>query len=370
MYIGKRVFMVDTPAGRTKYEYEPYDLAKDGDVVVSGYVLGQRISPRLMAIKPSTSQSSTLRYTYKNLFNYTSIGLRENLSGVQYVPPPGTFPSGMGDYATLVQDAGVILTARSVEQSNSYDMGQVYMNETSSQNVGGLIGGVWRVITAITDTPPMTTTVDTVDAQILFEASARNFPFKVRRHTGVIEDLAFTPRGNLESITTGGIVTSRAVYANENSCATLPRTCNEATSIFDAKGNETRYEYHAASGQLLKITPPADANGRVAQVRFDYQPLQARYFDVNGSRTSGSPIYMKVAERHCHDSNFTSESPGSACMGSDEVVRRYHYNHDNLLLTSITTTLPGGRTLRTCLQYDVYGNKIGETQPKGAASCS
>lgn len=369
LYIGKRVFTVDTPAGRTVYEYEPYDLAKDGNVVVGGYQVGQRISPRLKSIKPVSSLVPTLEYTYKNLFVFTSVGLRDDFFGVQYAPPVGTFPSGMGSYAALVQDAGVIESAKRIGERKTYEMGQIYMHESSSQNVGTVLGGVWRVITAITATPPMTTSVDTLEEQILFEADTRNFVSQIRRHTGATDVLSYTARGNVQTITSNGVVTARAAYANEHNCATLPKVCNQATSTFDAKNNETRYEYHADSGQVLRIIPPADPNGKVAEVRYDYQPLRARYFDPAGNRVDGSPIYMKVAERRCHDSNYASASPSATCIGGDEVVTRFNYNHDNLLLTSVATT-SGSKTLRTCYQYDVYGNKLGETQPKGASSCS
>ena len=369
MYIGRRVFTVDTPAGRTLYEYEPYDLAKDGNVVVSGYKLGQRISPRLKSIKPVSSLSPTLEYTYKNLFVYTSVGLRDDIFGVEYPLPVGSFPAGMGDYVTLVQDAGVIETAKRIGENNLYEIGQVYMNESASQNVGSVLGGVWRVITAIATTPPMTTSVDTSEEQVLFEADVRNFPSQIRRHTGLTEVLAYTPRGNLQSVTANGVMTARAAYAYENDCASLPKICNQATSTFDAKNNETRYEYHTASGQVLRIIPPADQNGKVAEVRYDYQPLRARYFDHSGSMVDGPPIYMKVAERHCHDSNYASAAAAATCLGGDEVVTRFSYNHNNLMLTSVATTA-GGKTLRTCYQYDVYGNKLGETQPKGASACS
>jgi hypothetical protein len=369
MYIGKRTFTVDTPGGRTIYEYEPYDLAKNGNVIVSGYTAGQRISPRLKSIKPASSLSATLEYTYKNLFVYTSVGLRDDLFGVQYAPPAGTFPSGMGDYAALIQDAGVIESAKRIDERNSYEMGQVYMNESSAQNVGLLTGGVWRVITAITATPPMITSVDTLEEQVLFEASERNFTSQIRRQTGVTDVLAYTPRGNLKSITSNGLVTARAAYAYENDCATLPKSCNGATSTFDAKSNETRYEYHAASGQVQRVIPPADPNGKVAQVRYEYQPLRARYFDQGGNWVEGSPIYMKTVEKHCHDSNFASPDPTATCSGGDDVVTKFNYNQNNLQLTSVSTT-SGGKTLRTCYQYDLYGNKLGQTQPKGAASCN
>jgi hypothetical protein len=215
----------------------------------------------------------------------------------------------------------------------------------------------------------MTTSVDTTDELVLFEANRRNLPSEVRRHTGLTDVLAYTPRGNLQKITSNGVVTGRAVYTYENDCANLPAICNQPTSTFDAKNNETGYAYHQPSGQILRVTPPADQNGKVAQIRYDYQQLRARYFDDAGNLVDGDPIYLKVAERHCHDSNYASNDHAATCLGGDEVVKRFIYNHPNLLLTSVATTA-AGKTLRTCYQYDVYGNKIGETQPKGASSCN
>lgn len=370
MYMGKNSFSVETPVGTTTYEYEPYDLAKDGDIVVQGFALGDRISPRLHRIKPATSTSPTLTYTYKNLWVYTSVGVRDDLFGVEYTPPTGTFPAGMGGYATLVKDAGVILTSKLIEKMNAYEMGQPYVGDGAAQNLGRVVGGVWQIILNVGSTPSLVTSVNTGDELIFFEANPRNFPMQVRRSTGPIDDLVYTPRGNLQTIATNGVVMSRAVYGNENYCSTLPKICNQATSIFDAKNNETKFEYHTTSGQVSRVIPPADQNGRISEVRYDYQPMRARYFGTGGDRVEGEPIYMKVAERHCHDSNYLSPDSKAHCASGDEVVIRYFYDSNNLLLTSVATTASNGKTLRTCFQYDVYGNKLGETQPKGASSCN
>lgn len=56
------------------------------------------------------------------------------------------------------------------------------------------------------------------------------------------------------------------------------------------------------------------------------------------------------------------------CAGNDEVVINFEYDHNNLLLTGKTVTAlntkGASETLRTCYQYDIYGNLIGETKPK------
>ncbi len=255
MYIGNRTFSVDTPAGTTTYEYQPYDLAKNGDVVVQGYQLGQRLSPRLYKIKPASTTAAALTYTYKNLWVYSSVGLRDDLFGVEYVPPTGTFPSGMGEWANLVQDAGVILTAKLIDQNNSYEMGQAYAGPGAAQNVGLSVGNLSQVIINVGATPSYTTSLTSLDGMFSFEASSRNFVTQIRRPTGPIDNPSRIRRGQRrQSIKTNGTIMSRAVYANEESCATRARSAIRRSSIYDAKGNETRYEYHADSGMVSRIS--------------------------------------------------------------------------------------------------------------------
>jgi len=105
-----------------------------------------------------------------------------------------------------------------------------------------------------------------------------------------------------------------------------------------------------------------------AQTRYEYTQLSAHYYDSSGTKITGTPIWMKTAEKTC----MNSASTGNACSGSDEVVTRYEYDNDNLLMTGTTVTDPvSGATLRTCFQYDIYGNQIGKTQPKtGLTQCN
>jgi hypothetical protein len=57
---------------------------------------------------------------------------------------------------------------------------------------------------------------------------------------------------------------------------------------------------------------------------------------------------MKTAERYCINSNYSSRAPSAACLGGDEVVTQFEYNHNNLLMTGMSVTSADG-TLRTCL---------------------
>jgi hypothetical protein len=367
MYCGESVFEVQTPTGTTTYRYKPHDLAYSGSNLVEGYTPGEQISPRLYKIKPANSTVESIEYTYKNIFQIFVVGVREDT--VFTAADPGTYPTQMGFFERLVQQSGTMVTARVMDRTNEYQMGGTYIGQGSAQNLGSLDGGVWRVIRTVVSDPPYITEVNTKDAKILFEASTRNYVQRVEHNTGVTETFAYT-RGNVSEIKANGTVMSHATYPPAGSCDTNPKTCNLATSVFDAKNNETQYEYHPASGQVSRVIPPADASGKRAELRIDYQQYRARYFDASGNRVEGSPIYLKSAERHCHDSNYASADPSAACAANDEVITRYYYNNNNLLLTSVATTDWSGKTLRTCYQYDVFGNKLGETQPKGAINCN
>jgi RHS repeat-associated protein len=147
------------------------------------------------------------------------------------------------------------------------------------------------------------------------------------------------------------------------------KTCNQATSIRDARGNWTEYTYYADSGLVAAVTAPANnvisSRGLFesvrAQTRYSYGEFQANYKQVaGGPKTLGTKIWLKTAEKYCINSNYS----GGACEGGDEVTATFEYDSDNLLLTETVVTAQGtAGSLRTCFQYDFYGNQIGKIEP-------
>ena len=115
---------------------------------------------------------------------------------------------------------------------------------------------------------------------------------------------------------------------------------------------------------MESIKPPINKNGTYSEKRFEYQQRSAYYLVAPGTKSYGSPIWLKTAERYCINSNYSSPQLASTCLGGDEVTTRFEYDHDNLLPTGMTVTDPEGNTLRTCYRYDKSGNQIGVTQPK------
>lgn len=150
------------------------------------------------------------------------------------------------------------------------------------------------------------------------------------------------------------------------------KTCNKPLWVEDGRGNRTEYTYHSASGQIATVTGPADRNGIRPRTYYSYEEHYAWYKNSNGSlRRADSPIWLLTQERTCR----TSASTSSGCQGgaSDLVITEYEYGPDNepnnLFLRGVAVTADG-QTRRTCYQYDPYGNRIGEIQPKaGLAQC-
>jgi hypothetical protein len=355
MFIGESQATIINAAGAVaKLDYRAYDLAFDEDAHLNpggapantSYTADTWFSPRLIGVTPYGATSRSYEYDYKTLFNF-------HRAEVSF-------------WVTRAQTAGVIKTARYIDKTIGYSMMQPY-NYGSHRNYG-IGGGVNHVVLtpqAVAGNTDYINSADTEDGIITFEVSARNVPISFQKITGPSESYEYT-RGNLSRINRAGVPYQEAGFPA--SCTpTTQKICNQPEWIKDANGKITYYEYHAPSGQVSKITSPPDKRSIRPETRFEYTQQTARYFNGGSSKVEGSPIWMKTAERYCINSAYVN----GACSWADEVVTRYEYHHDNLLLTGITITDPAtGAVRRTCYQYDRYGNQIGVTQPKaGLASC-
>ena len=140
--------------------------------------------------------------------------------------------------------------------------------------------------------------------------------------------------------------------------------CNKPVWTKDPNGLTTHYQYHIPSGQIELVTPPNNANGVSEMVHTEYEEMYAFYKQsTNGAATRApDPIWLKVRETSCANSQYNKAS--QSCAGNDKIVTEFEYDpHHNLNLVGTAVTADG-KTLRTCYQYDQYGNRIGESQPK------
>lgn len=345
IYLGDSTFKVTNAMGDvTEYYFRSFDLAFDGTTIQPPYLEYERYSPRLIGIKPAGSTERVFQYNYKNVFDTTTI---EN-----------------SPWVTLSSEAGQVLQAKRHNESSTYTFGEVH-NYGNIRNMGG--GHIKEVFPKIDQFPGSINQVITRDGILNYEVSYRNFPESfIWPASDMTESFLYDARGNMTSHTKGA-VTVTASYPE--SCENSIKFCNSPTSTRDGKGNQTDYFYdNPGSGLLKRVTHPANKNGIRAETRYDYTEKYAKYLDANGNKVEYTiPIWLKTEERYCINSNAS----GGVCEGNDEVVTRYEYEHDNLFLTGMTVTEPQGKTLRTCYQYDVYGNRIGVTQPNAnLTSCN
>ena len=341
----------------TSYKFTRYDLAYDQyGVVRGGETPGQHYSPRLASVSaPNNSAANLLAYTYKNFWFIA--GDTNSL-----------YTSGGIDYR--IQDAGVATSAqRAGSISTGYDFNRTYMSGPDYDNIGGapsLGAGVQsaRILGMIQGAVGVVDYADTDSGRVYFEHTPRNFPTTFNKVGAPTESYGYT-RGNLANITyNGSLPTSYYISATfPSSCTPSTRkTCNQATSMRDANGNVTDYAYHSQSGQVSKITYPANKHGIRPETRLEYQQKSAHYYNTAGAWVTGPAIWLKTAEKYCINSAATS----GVCASADEVVTQFEYNHNNLLMTGKTVTVPsptGPVTTRTCYRYDIYGNQIGVTTP-------
>ena len=131
------------------------------------------------------------------------------------------------------------------------------------------------------------------------------------------------------------------------------------------RGNITEYSYNDR-GQVLTETKPAPTVGAPRpKVTNTYTMRTAYIKDQNGAVVAaGPPISLLTQSSSCIST--------TACAGTlDEVVTTYDYGPttglNNLRLRGVAVTAKNNagqlETLRTCYQYNYFGERISETKP-------
>ncbi len=235
-------------------------------------------------------------------------------------------------------------------------------------------------VRAITSTDPLnhtaTTTADTSLDQVLSSTDGNGSKTAYTYNAGGNLLTATLPEG-------GQVQYTRDSYGNATQTVYVPKagsgltnittsavypcssaaTCNEPSSVTDAKGNVTTYTYDATTGLPLTVTRP-QVNGIAPQTRYAYTQLQAYYKNSSGSIVaSGFPVARLTSTSAC----MTKAS----CSGtSDEVRTTIVYGTtgtgNNLLPTSASSSAGDGSLIATrSATYDPSGNINTATDPLG-----
>ena len=210
--------------------------------------------------------------------------------------------------------------------------------------------------------PSLRGTIRTPEMEAIYNENTFNLARQLEKD-GQKTTFEYDNRGNLtRKVTIGADGVSEAVESSnyEVTCTNI-KTCNQPNSITDKNGNTTYFEYHPESGQIQKITYPADRNGVRPETRYSYEQKYAIYKNDSGVLAPApSPVWMLVKMSECLSSSATTSGCSKA---GDEVVTNYDYGpsnqFNNLLVRGITVTAQGV-TKRTCYSYDEYGNRVQE----------
>ncbi|TVZ37115.1 hypothetical protein P886_1454 [Alteromonadaceae bacterium 2753L.S.0a.02] len=387
-----KVTVEDARGGITDFYYEAQDLsvvdeALDDNYSTHPWKRREGWVPRLVAVKTSESDVVNYTYEYKNWyrswFNQTTVGLGPTAAGADpSTPETGESteeyedPEAQGwDRGTmtleeqryeLLGEMGLLKNATGPAGKAHYQMQQLCQSGQGRCNVGS---GDSDIAVALSPNMPNRLVYVSLHGRHVVTYSGgfdawRNYPalyhpFGDRPQLNMQTD-GYDSRNNITRFS----ATSTAGYPS--SCSNR-KTCNKPTWVRDGNGKQTDYTYHPESGQVATVTLPADKHGKRAQTRYYYEQKYAYYKkDSNTVERADSPIWLLVREEYCNN----SAASGQDCAGNDEVVTTYDYGPENqannLLLRGVKVAADSKQRI-TCFQYDIYGNKIGETKPKGVA---
>lgn len=139
--------------------------------------------------------------------------------------------------------------------------------------------------------------------------------------------------------------------ASYSGCGTTnQKHCNKPSYIIDPNGNRTDYFYHNESGNVRSVILPPNKDGIRAKTIYTYDQYTA-----NHSGPYKSPIWLLKEKYTCANV--------ATCDGADKIVTEYEYEPANLHLVG-EAVMADGQTLRTCYEYDRYGNQITVIPPK------
>jgi len=173
----------------------------------------------------------------------------------------------------------------------------------------------------------------------------------------------YDARGNVTTITrvpkTGSGLSNIVVSAVYPSTCAYPKSCNEPTSVTDARGNVTSYTYDNNNGHVLTVTSSAPATGAVQpQVRYTYTMGYAYYKDSTGTIVHPAAAVARL-------SSISTCMTTASCSGTaDEVKASFVYGTINTPNNRLPTSISvgpgngGAPTATIVVTYDSVGNRL------------
>ncbi len=344
------VFRVQDAEGRvTDYHHEPHDP------------VNSNVHPRISQIKKDGDV--VMNYTHainsQNLIFYHS---QPFIAPFQIARPVSASVSGGGSQTYGLHLPRYYYTLIGYENTAGSGFGKINLVQTTEYGAMEKIESWDQIVNFYHDF------VDDTAENVKY---VENYVTAVDQKAGNITTAyAYDARGNVTQRSIGGNTWS-AGYPSACNSSNF-RFCNKPEWIKDPLGNQTDFEYHTASGQISLRESPAGTNGIRPKTYYEYAEYYAHYkIDSETIEAADSPVWLLSQETHCQNGNMSSTG---TCYSGDAVVTAYEYDYHNLFLIGVAVTAKNAQgvleTRRTCYEYDVYGNRIGETSPRAnLASC-
>jgi hypothetical protein len=219
-----------------------------------------------------------------------------------------------------------------------------------------------------------------------FFVADENLPWHIIHPDQRTETITYDARGNTrEHVATSSNTADAAVtktYGYPETCADpgiTAKNCNRMLYAVDGENNRTDYLYDGTHGGLLRVTGPADAQGRRSQIRHTYAPFYARYKNDSGALVQDTrPIYKLIRSSSCINgpaAAFDTVAAASCEGTADELRTTYAYGEastiqgapstaSNIQQTTVSRSAggaAGGEVVAT--RYDAVGNEIAVDGP-------
>ena len=160
----------------------------------------------------------------------------------------------------------------------------------------------------------------------------------------------YNGRGNVTRVIarpSSGSTTIETSATYPSTCASLA-ACNKPTSVTDARGAVTDYEWNATTGQLTRLTLPVPVSGSARpEKRFSYATI--------------SGVSMPIGVSEC--------VTGSSCAGGANERKTTTGYNNNRLPTSVTLSAGDGSVVAPAtIGYDAIGNPTSIDGPLAGAA--
>jgi RHS repeat-associated protein len=286
----------------------------------------------------SSSAQTSVSYAYPSsgVVNVTDTGGNVWQAGPGYIKRPGASSNTMQVTGTV----GSSLTATKAGVSTSYS--RSVSGSTATMTITNALSQTTTVVSDLNVGRP-TSVTDANSHTTSFSYDSYGRLTRVTEPEGNYVQLTLDSRGNVTQTDSvpkagSGLSTVTTTAAFPSSCASNV-ACNQPTSVTDARGNTTSYDWDTTTGQLNSVTYPAPTTGAVAP--------QTRYTYSVG--TDG--VSQAVAVSECQT--------GSSCAGtSDEVKTTIAYDANGNVTSKAVAAGDNSLSAASAMTYDPLGNLL------------